>query len=334
MPELPTSPIWWSREQLDALQSKTITASVLELQRYLNNTYDSLIPHLESTYPDRFPPGKFGLYELTWSALHIWGRAFDTSANDEEEPTRRSWGMIPFADLVNHQSYVESFYGDSDGEGPFECWATECFAPGEELFQSYGSHKSSTHYFLYYGFVPRGYIRSDFVSFQAADGKNTVKSPIGIAGPNGHVSEEFIVLVRDQLLARGLIDDADYNETQGYRSALQHTLNAIETEMSELPSTHGEDMTALMEPFETYDKWVSLTVRTRFKFVLQKVQENLAYRMENDPTNSSAWKDDYMNWLLVEDDEEVDITEATKSTIHNSLKHVVVKYPDSPVSLK
>ena len=34
------------------------------------------------------------------------------------------------------QSYVESFYGDNDGNGPFECWATECFAPGEEIFQS------------------------------------------------------------------------------------------------------------------------------------------------------------------------------------------------------
>jgi hypothetical protein len=54
--------------------------------------------------------------------------------------------MIPFADLVNHQSYVESFYGINEGvdgeDSPFKCWATECYSPGQEIFQSYGSHKS------------------------------------------------------------------------------------------------------------------------------------------------------------------------------------------------
>jgi hypothetical protein len=55
-------------------------------------------------------------------------------------------------------------------ENAFSCWATECFTAGAEIFQSYGSHKSSSHYFLYYGFIPTGFEQSDFVSFKVSGG--------------------------------------------------------------------------------------------------------------------------------------------------------------------
>ena len=40
------------------------------------------------------------------------------------------------------------------------------FLSQAEVYQSYGSHKTSTHFFLYYGFIPSGYVRSDYIAFR------------------------------------------------------------------------------------------------------------------------------------------------------------------------
>lgn len=259
--------------------------------------------------------------------------------------------MIPFADLVNHQSYVESFYGDND-EGPFECWATECFGPGEELFQSYGSHKSSAHFFLYYGFVPRGYVRSDYITFgvpedeimavynstthRDAGTKKLAKDLVddyshtltGFAGVDGVVNEQFIEAYRDLLNYTNVISSTDLNETAGKKTTLQHLLSGVSNQIAGYPTTYAQDFEKLVGDFDTYDKWVTLTVRTRMKFVLLKVQENLAHRLATDPANTTAWEKPDMDWLIVNDEDEVTVGNPTHN-IKESLSLINLPLPEA-----
>lgn len=316
MPEVPTSPIWWGASEKAELQSPILTTMVNELQDYLKETYGKLFPYLSDNYPEKFPPGKFTLDSMTWSALQVWGRAFDTNATDTADSSRRTWGMIPFADLVNHQSYTESFYSDQGGKGPFECWATECFHPGAEVYQSYGSHKTSSHFFLYYGFVPSGYVRNDFIAFRVPHGEVTrlidhnvtiergvarASELIGFAGVDGHISEYFIAAYHAFLSELGLLPKVD-----PYKFVLGTILSSLEKTIHDFPTTYDEDFAALSKGFENYDRWVTLTIRTRFKFVMDRVVENLKHRIASKLIASTeGWSNAEQDWLLTYDDEEV-----------------------------
>eukprot|EP00729_Bicosta_minor_P019098 gene19099-22170_t len=110
MPVNPTSPLMWSKEQLDNLESPTLVDQVLKSKNKLENQYNALFPYLSEKYPQHFPQSESTLERWTWASLQTWGRSFDTSAFDKADPDRRTWTIIPFADLVNHESYVESFY--------------------------------------------------------------------------------------------------------------------------------------------------------------------------------------------------------------------------------
>ena len=48
----PTSPVLWTREQLEQLQSPTIMAEVLDFQSEIQDTFQALIPYLCDRYPD------------------------------------------------------------------------------------------------------------------------------------------------------------------------------------------------------------------------------------------------------------------------------------------
>jgi hypothetical protein len=150
----------------------------------------------EQKYPEYFPESESTVDLWKRSILLIWSRSFDASAVDPNDtvhdPERRTWVMIPYGDLVNHETHLESFFGnekplertgdeeklDSDVEitvlplmatvnEPWRLWATECVEAGQEVHQSYGSHKSTPQFLYNYGFIPPDYVSSDLVVFSS-----------------------------------------------------------------------------------------------------------------------------------------------------------------------
>ena len=193
------------------------------------------------------------------------GRSFDCSARDPADKKRRTWGLIPLADLVNHESYIESFYGDNKGKGPFTCWASECLTEGAQIYQSYGSHRSSTHFFLYYGFVPN-YLQSDYIAmrlpgaeWKAIEGqakqynqKLTRSRLIGFAGIDGHISEYFLTAYRDVLRIHKLIPEDDWKASRGMKYTLEHIARKLSKYIAAFTTTRETDFHELTQPFESY----------------------------------------------------------------------------------
>ena len=329
------------------LGSPIVREQVETLQSYLRDQHKTLFPHLIKKYPKFFKKSKWTLKLLTETALHVWGRAFDTSAQDSAAPNRRTWGMIPFADLVNHGSYIESFYGDDVDTSSFSCWASEGFDTGAEIFQSYGSHRSSTHFFLYYGFVATGYLRSDYISFNmkretftkiaaaipADKRKNLPKyvSLTGFAGIDGHVSNDYIRNFRNFLEATDSIPADALTDARGYKYTLQLILNQVDATMKGFTTSYEQDFEALKKPFTTYDRWVMITFQSRYKYLFTKVKANLEYRMRHDAAGTltkdmHGWMEPPFEGLLVYDESEVSTVNALKS-IKDSMFLVEVNPP-------
>lgn len=252
--------------------------------------------------------------------------------------------MIPFADLVNHGSHIESFYGDDVETSTFSCWASEGFDANAEIYQSYGSHRSSTHFFLYYGFVATGYYRADYISFNIQKEEyNTLTASVpvakrkllpkynaltGFAGIDGHISNAFIRNLRTFLDLTGNIPAADLRHTRGYKYVLDLILKATNTEVKSFKTTYKQDFDALQKPFETYDKWVMLTFRSRYKYVFERVVANVEYRARHDPAGSESqdqhgWMEPQFDGLLVYDESEVSTNNAEKC-IKDSMYRVTI----------
>eukprot|EP00038_Savillea_parva_P018100 m.22413 g.22413 ORF g.22413 m.22413 type:complete len:560 (+) comp3984_c0_seq2:2-1681(+) len=355
MPVKPTSPLWWTDEQMDEMQSPRISDEIVKLKESIKEAYDVFFPHLTDAHPELYAGMNITLESFTWASLQVWGRAFDASANDPNDKSRRTWMMVPFIDLVNHQSYVGSFYGDEEAtvgndEKAFSCWATECFTAGAEIFQSYGSHKSSTHYFLYYGFVPMGFEQADFVSFtvdpdvEARFAKNTWK--MGYAGADGRITEGFLhqfvraVVIQRKLAQQGLTleqgeekaiaaSSAEVLADQAaWRAVLQYILGEVEDRLANLPTTLEEDEHALDNLEFEYDRWVTLTIRVRFKRLLHTVRSNLKYRLESEVNNLASWEYAEQGWSIVYQLDTVN-QRRSKALQHETLFEIEM-HPDIP----
>lgn len=165
------------------------------------------------------------------------------------------------------------------------------------------------------GFIPSGYVSSDVVSFEIAGDdlkrmkKAGIKKPahtfsVGYAGIDGHISEHFIKAFHAGNLITGGIPHTDSKEV-AYNNTLGKILTAAQTAISDFPTSYEEDAASLAKGFAGYDAWATLTARTRFKLVLDKVVEQLQWRMSFAPENSTGWKNPQSEHLLVYDDEEI-----------------------------
>ena len=307
-----TSPVNWSHEELAGLESDVMIQMVLFLKNFLEKQYENTVPYLIKTYPEHFNAEKHTVDALVRTTLMIWGRSFDSSAKDVANPDRRTWSMIPFADLVNHQSYVESFFSDRDGSDQFACWASECFTPGAEIFQSYGSHKSTSHFFYYYGFIPGGYVTNDYIMFDFPVDQHPIRDHltaltsgsdlVGFAGVDGHVTESFITGYRDVLRIKGAIPESDSDDGMG--ATLYKIKSALEAKMYSLNTTYQEDLDKLAEGFTDFTTFTTLSIRTRYKFIMNKVIENLEHRIKTMPESPEGYKYDKMDWIFTYVDDE------------------------------
>eukprot|EP00947_MAST-08B_sp_MAST-8B-sp1_P005186 g5186.t1 len=141
------SPLVWSEGQLAELQSEHLASTMREERKYVMDLYAAAFPVLFKTYPGLFPrpssnsiaaglaaggiggvPGvqvdgsststsdgnaaiiNNGVVPHSpesWlnSVAQVWARSFNIEANNTYQ-----WGMVPVADLVNHNPNIENNY--------------------------------------------------------------------------------------------------------------------------------------------------------------------------------------------------------------------------------
>jgi len=284
----------------------------------LRTTYDAVYPHLMASYPDLWNSSAHTYQSFINAAINVWGRGFDANAQDDTDLHRRIWILVPLIDVVNHQSYVGSYFSDLDNRNTaasFDSWATECYTEGAEVFQSYGSHRSSSHFFLYYGFLPDGHERGDYVSFKLDPATIEDKKALfshswysGFAGVDGHISEYFIADFAEYLENRHHdgIRRWDSPTQATWRLAIVTLLKTVRRTQQELPTTLEEDIAELEQGFEVvgFAQWSILSVRVRFKTILEAVATNLHHRANSeDVADPANWMDKGKPWLLVHDED-------------------------------
>eukprot|EP00040_Diaphanoeca_grandis_P035132 m.220073 g.220073 ORF g.220073 m.220073 type:complete len:627 (+) comp33310_c0_seq2:329-2209(+) len=311
MPDVPTSALWWDSTTVESLQSPILAKQISTLNNVLKETYARIYPNLKEAHPDHWDD-RNSFDSFKWSAINVWGRGFDANAQDPQDPNRRIWILVPLLDVVNHQSYVGSYFSDLDNPrtaSTFDSWATECYTEGAEVFQSYGTHRSSSHFFMYYGFLPDGHERGDFISLSldmatAHDMAQVLGSgwSSGFAGNDGHVTEEFLSDFAKYLTNRGKSDWQEPSE-EVWQLAISIIASSVRTAISQLPTTMQEDIEMVQQGFDEmgYTKWSILRVRIRFKSILHLLLENLEHRLKKKANDPSAWLTSTKKWLMVND---------------------------------
>ena len=108
--------------------------------------YDASVGKLTELYPDVFPSSEF-TYERFLTAYYAsCTRAFGK---------RLEWSaLVPFADCLNHANVQTKYDYNVGGNGLFRLFpsGTNCYAKGEEVFNSYGRRKNES-LLIDYGFA-------------------------------------------------------------------------------------------------------------------------------------------------------------------------------------
>ena len=137
-------------------------------QQNIRTAYHRLYPLLHERYPRHFRPSEHNLTTFTAAVAYVFTRAFDAKidpwAEEINSPARKSWALIPFIDLANHDTSTPFTYretkpkgprssnGDDDGGTAWEMTAGACYTPGADVFINYG--QKSTAEFLHMHVLP------------------------------------------------------------------------------------------------------------------------------------------------------------------------------------
>ena len=190
----PSSPVWWSALQLNELHSSAAAAAIAVVQRDVRTAFDAMVPHLIRTYPELFSADTNTLESFTWSALTVWGRAFDL-----DHAGRSEVGLIPFMDLANHRAGVKKTKAYDGAHLTFA--ASDPVAAGDEVLISYGDAKPTLTYLTRYGFIPPT-TQGDFVALIGVSATQPDRSTAAAAAytppatgmdPLGHIHRRSLV---------------------------------------------------------------------------------------------------------------------------------------------
>eukprot|EP00040_Diaphanoeca_grandis_P019155 m.100937 g.100937 ORF g.100937 m.100937 type:complete len:474 (+) comp27290_c0_seq1:97-1518(+) len=268
------STIWWTEAELKALHSKRIMDDSLSHQKKFLDIYNRVYPHLFEAYPDMFNAEENTLESFKWSALTLWGRAFNVAG--EHSTSDVEYGLIPIADLLNHDGGRRSswFVDYNDPRIPadptnyvFE--ANRNTPEGGEIMISYGDKRASYNFMLFCGFIPFGQTYGDFVHIVVRT-SDDIDIHVAI-GVDGRLDEKFIKELKSNAF------DGDRKTT------LEYMLAQVTIFLESLPTTYANDLVALNElPSGNYKMWATLTYRTRFKGVYSHLQDNLKSMLADD----------------------------------------------------
>lgn len=305
LPVVQPSTLWWGASTIAATQSEVLIRQITLHQDKIKDMFDTLYPHLLSRYPDHFRSSKHNLTTFTTQYIRVASRAFDAKI-DSRKP-RKTWALVPFVDLANHDSSAPFTYGEdlskevrTEAQVKFDVTAGFCLTPGSELKINYGK-KSSTEFLLVYGFLPRHDFRGDFVSVTLPHSISSVIRAApennwrgGFVGTDGQLTEDFLAMYTRIVhkAKTGGVEGAD--SAEAYRVALRLVYTAAVSAQTSLPTTQEQDEA----DWGRMSGWGSraqeartvLEVRWRFKRVLSTLIASLQHRIEAvDPTTNSSW---------------------------------------------
>ena len=108
LPACEPLPVTWSEEEQRELQGTELVSSIDRDKQLMANDWDTLIQPLMHAHPDLFPAEHFSLEKYTHARTLTSSRGFTIDAF-------QGHGMVPFADLFNHES-EEDVHFTSDGD--------------------------------------------------------------------------------------------------------------------------------------------------------------------------------------------------------------------------
>ena len=139
-------PIFWSSDELVELEGSFLLREILQKRGQWEDLYDTIV----KVYPAFANETSFD--EFVQAKSMVGSRAFGLNPNNDDED-RTDVGMVPLADMLNHQSKVWSTTCDWSVQEMEFCIRTgpAGLQAGCEAFQSYGRY-SNAQYLLKYGF--------------------------------------------------------------------------------------------------------------------------------------------------------------------------------------
>jgi len=335
-PERPTSLIWWSEKDLEGLQSQVLLDETKGSWDWINETYDELFPYLTDKYPQHFSPETSTHDSWAISVVHVWARAFSCSSSIQHNGSHsvrrkrkiKATGLMPYADLINHQSYVDGPYSDTYETGKFVVKAAECYKPGAELYHSYGSHHSSHHFLSTYGFIPNGHLKADYISLLIPESATPNKKPltvakkgqnVGFVGVDGMIYPEEFLLNFAVSTMPALTSARKFHENYDETATLKSIHAQLEATVDAFPTSLEDDLMEVEQGFKTYESWAALMARVRFKRVFEAAIMALEYRIAND-----EYEEDAQEWEMIYDSE-FETARPSSSTVGMSLYVVHLK---------
>lgn len=149
LPRQPYSLLYWTRSELDQyLIASQIRERAIERITDVTETYNDLKIRIFSKFPDLFPEEVFNMETFRWSFGILFSRLVRLPSMDGKV------ALIPWADMLNHSSEVETFLDYNKSSMGVVFTTDRSYQPGEQVFISYGK-KSNGELLLSYGFVPK-----------------------------------------------------------------------------------------------------------------------------------------------------------------------------------
>lgn len=149
LPRQPYSLLYWTRSELDQyLTASQIRERAIERITDVTETYNDLKIRIFSKFPDLFPEEVFNMETFRWSFGILFSRLVRLPSMDGKV------ALIPWADMLNHSSEVETFLDYNKSSMGVVFTTDRSYQPGEQVFISYGK-KSNGELLLSYGFVPK-----------------------------------------------------------------------------------------------------------------------------------------------------------------------------------
>eukprot|EP00457_Paulinella_chromatophora_P007097 gb/GEZN01007117.1/.p1 GENE.gb/GEZN01007117.1/~~gb/GEZN01007117.1/.p1 ORF type:complete len:382 (-),score=60.05 gb/GEZN01007117.1/:181-1326(-) len=133
-------PINFSDEEKEWLTGSMALHKEAERRQSLKVEYDEICKHVPEFK-------QFTLQEFTWARLVVITRIFGIKIG-----TRKTCGLVPLADMLNHKRPQQTKWEYADSKRGFVILALESIQPGEQVFDSYGP-KCNSRFFVNYGFA-------------------------------------------------------------------------------------------------------------------------------------------------------------------------------------
>lgn len=186
----------WSESDLIYLKGSPVIAASISLQNKLKREYESLLTNIDTgfiyKYPHIFNETIYTYENWIWSFTMLFSRAIRLRNIQDGEIL----AMVPYADLINHSPYSQSYIdaqqtGDwlfKTGTEEVVLYADRGYRRMEQIYISYGP-KSNAELLLLYGFAVE---RNPY---------NSVDVTVSIQGNSNKINKDGSISLSDDPLA-------------------------------------------------------------------------------------------------------------------------------------